>query len=961
MNNYSVNVGFVSDTTLGTAFIAGANNSVLNNVAFTPSTGAGNIDYTLTTPIVWDGVSNLLVETCFNNNDGGGSSANSLSVESSTVASGLNIYRTQDNTVDVCSNATTPSTTTSRPNLRISVLGQVATTWTPIANLFTDVAATTPYTSGTSASTVYFKSGTAAPAVTYTASATSIAGCVRTATVPVTVRANTTLVLTSANATQTVCVGTAIANIVYTLTNGTAVTATLPAGLTGNLVGNTYTISGIPTAPGAVSVTGTGLCLSSAALTGSISINPNTTLALGSGTPIQTVCYGIAISNIVYTVTNGTGVTATLPAGLIGTYAGGTYTISGTPTASGTISVSGTGLCLASAALTGVITVNQTFAPVASAAQSVCYASTIANLTVTATLPQWYAASTGGTALASTTPLVNGTIYYVSQTLLGCEGPRAAVTVTIITTPAPTGLQFYQFCPSGNATLNDITATLVGTAIKWYAAPSGGTQLPSTTALAQGYYWASQTANGCESPTRFPVFAISNATAAPSSNPLQQFCISATVSSLTANGSGLQWYAASTGGVALASTASIATGTYYVSQTSGGCESPRTAVAVIVTVVPNPTATAQTFCNSGTVAGLTATGSGLNWYSTSTGGTALASTTALASGTYYVSQTVNGCEGSRTSVVVTINTTLAPTATAQTFCNSGTVAALTATGTALNWYASLTGGAALANTTALATGTYYVSQTINTCEGPRTAVSVTVNTTSAPNAAATQTFCNSATVAALTATGTGLNWYATATGGTALTSTTALTTGTTYYVSQTISGCQGPRTAVSVIINSTPAPTGAATQSLSSLLTVGNIVVAGTNVVWYSSSANAASGTNPLPNTTLLANTTYYATQTIAGCASTTSLAVTITTLANQDFDMTKFSYYPNPVIDLLNVSYSQDMTNIKVFNMIGQQLLNKDVNATSTQIDMSSYANGAYFIQVSTENAMKTVRVIKK
>jgi hypothetical protein len=83
--------------------------------------------------------------------------------------------------------------------------------------------------------------------------------------------------------------------------------------------------------------------------------------------------------------------------------------------------------------------------------------------------------------------------------------------------------------------------------------------------------------------------------------------------------------------------------------------------------------------------------------------------------------------------------------------------------------------------------------------------------------------------------------------------------------------------------------------------------------------------------------------------------------LANQDFDMTQFSYYPNPVIDLLNVSYSQDMTNVKVFNMIGQQLLNKDVNATTTQIDMSGYANGAYFIQVSTENAMKTVRVIKK
>ena len=76
-------------------------------------------------------------------------------------------------------------------------------------------------------------------------------------------------------------------------------------------------------------------------------------------------------------------------------------------------------------------------------------------------------------------------------------------------------------------------------------------------------------------------------------------------------------------------------------------------------------------------------------------------------------------------------------------------------------------------------------------------------------------------------------------------------------------------------------------------------MVVGTNVVWYASSTDAATGQNPIPASQLLANTTYYATQTVSGCTSTTSLAVTITTLANQDFDMTQFSYYPNPVIDL--------------------------------------------------------------
>ena len=319
---------------------------------------------------------------------------------------------------------------------------------------------------------------------------------------------------------------------------------------------------------------------------------------------------------------------------------------------------------------------------------------------------------------------------------------------------------------------------------------------------------------------------------------------------------------------------------------------------------------------------------------------------------------INGSTNS-TGVALTVNTTAAPTASAQSFCNSGTVAGLTATGTGLQWYSAATGGTALVSTTALASGNYFVSQTLNSCEGPRASVAVTVNTTAAPTASA-QSFCNSGTVAGLTATGTGLQWYSAATGGTGLASTTALASGN-YFVSQTVNSCQSPRTSVAVTVNTTAAPTGAASQSLSSLLTISSIVVTGTNVVWYASSANATSGTNPLPSTTPLTNTTYYATQTVGGCTSATSLAVTITTLANQDFDMSQFSYSPNPVNDVLNLSYSQDLNTVKVYNMVGQELMTKQVNANTAQIDLSNFANGAYFIQVTTGSAIKTVRIIKR
>ena len=208
----------------------------------------------------------------------------------------------------------------------------------------------------------------------------------------------------------------------------------------------------------------------------------------------------------------------------------------------------------------------------------------------------------------------------------------------------------------------------------------------------------------------------------------QSFCTSATVASLAATGTLIKWYAAASGGSALATATILATGTYYVTQTVNGLESVRTAVMVNINTTAVPTASPQSFCGSVTVASLTATGTALKWYLAATGGSELATAAALSTGTYYVSQTLNSCESLRTSVAVTVNSTGVPTANAQAICNSGTVANLTATGTALKWYTTLTGGSALASSTALVAATYYVTQTLNSCESARVSSVVTLPT-----------------------------------------------------------------------------------------------------------------------------------------------------------------------------------------------------------------------------------------
>lgn len=327
-----------------------------------------------------------------------------------------------------------------------------------------------------------------------------------------------------------------------------------------------------------------------------------------------------------------------------------------------------------------------------------------------------------------------------------------------------------------------------------------------------------------------------------------------------------------------------------------------------------------------------------------------------------------GCTAVNT-VDVTVNVTETPAATAQSFCNAATVADLTATGTAIQWYTVGLAGTPLAASTPLATGTYYASQTVNGCESPiRIPVAVQINVTPAPTAAAAQTFCNTATVASLIATETGVQWFTTATGGTALTADTALTSGTVYYASQTNNGCESTRTAVTATITVVDAPTGAATQTINANTaanaTIDDIVVTGTTtgiITWYATEANALAGENAIPAGTPITAGTYYATQTVDGCASAMVLAVTVeVVLGTQNFDTHSFTYYPNPVSNVLTISYSSEITSVSVVNLLGQQILTAQPNSTNAAIDLTHIASGTYLVNVTAGATSKTIKIVK-
>jgi len=83
--------------------------------------------------------------------------------------------------------------------------------------------------------------------------------------------------------------------------------------------------------------------------------------------------------------------------------------------------------------------------------------------------------------------------------------------------------------------------------------------------------------------------------------------------------------------------------------------------------------------------------------------------------------------------------------------------------------------------------------------------------------------------------------------------------------------------------------------------------------------------------------------------------------LAVNSFDEINFSYYPNPVTDVLNLSFNQEMNNVSVVNLLGQELFSKSLNATQGKIDMSALSKGAYLVKVTVGNQTKTIKVIKE
>ncbi|REH01208.1 DUF7948 domain-containing protein [Flavobacterium aquicola] len=263
----------------------------------------------------------------------------------------------------------------------------------------------------------------------------------------------------------------------------------------------------------------------------------------------------------------------------------------------------------------------------------------------------------------------------------------------------------------------------------------------------------------------------------------------------------------------------------------------------------------------------------------------------------------------------------------QPFCTAQnpTIANIQVTGTAKKWYDDAVLGNLLTDSTPLSNGkTYFASQTVNSCEGPRLGVTVSiVNTPSAPTGNANQPFCKSqnATISNIDITGQNIKWYESNSTATGLPNTALLENNKTYFASQTI-GCESDRTPILIQVNDSPKPAGNSNQQfcIDENAAIANINIIGTAIKWYNSATNGTI----LPETALLQNDIYYATQTLNNCESD-PFAVTV-----------KIQDTQNPIANSPQVFCIQKNAKISDIDIAGQNI--KWFENTSSTINLSEY-----------------------
>lgn len=628
------------------------------------------------------------------------------------------------------------------------------------------------------------------------------------------------------------------------------------------------------------------------------------------------------------------------------------------------------------------LTINPLPATLSAADTFVCFGNPVPDLVATGVTGndtvEWYNSPTLTPVLFTGNPYATGQTavgtytYYVTQTdtVTGCRSLSDMATLTINAQPV-------------EPIANDVTVcfgfpvpslTSTGTINQWYTVSppvspvfTGNPYNTGMTAVGTYTYYVTDSVAGCsETSADTVMLTINPIPAAPLASNDTAICFGDATPDLIANVVNTQWYNSAmtlvfTGDTFATGLTAAGTYTFYAGQTVLGCQSPKDTVILTINFTPAPVANNVSSPFGSPTPDLTSSGTNVQWYDTSgtmvfAGNPFATGQTAIGTYTYYVTQTLNGCESAQDTVLLTIYPG-APMGVSDSVCFGQPVPDLTATGVNIEWWSDAaltvlagTGSPFATGQTAVGTYTYYVTQTVNFVQSPADTVTLTILPLPAAPTSANQSACFGGTIPDMTSTGTNVQWYDTsgAVIGTGSPFATGETTvGTyTYYVTQTVTGCESPADTATLTINALPAtPVSSNDTAICYGDATPDLITSGTNIQWYDTGMVIVSTNDTFATGQTVAGTyVYYVTQTnlATGCesnADTVTLTINLTPVPTAN---NVLSCFGSPVPPLTATG-----TNIQWYDTSGA------VVATGNSYNTGITAVGSYTYYVTATNSL--------
>ena len=82
------------------------------------------------------------------------------------------------------------------------------------------------------------------------------------------------------------------------------------------------------------------------------------------------------------------------------------------------------------------------------------------------------------------------------------------------------------------------------------------------------------------------------------------------------------------------------------------------------------------------------------------------------------------------------------------------------------------------------------------------------------------------------------------------------------------------------------------------------------------------------------------------------NVSVTSSTMSNEDFTLDNIEYTFNQDTNILRINSTEVLSNIQIYNMLGQEVLNNKLNQTSESVDLSDLSSAVYIVNIEGNNS---------